>query len=151
MDNLNTLFRLVERMPVEVAGSALALSDELRRRAEADHAPRLEDVVTLATMHKAKGLEWDVVFLPGLTKGFMPIVHANTPAAVEEERRLLYVAVTRARHRLEYSYAAHRDVGRPNSPSPFLAALVPDRPAARFEPRTAGSQGAGNYATAIEC
>ena len=68
---------------------------ELDRRAHEQHAPVAEGV-TLATLHAAKGLEWDAVFLCGMQEGSMPITYADTPAAVEEERRLLYVGVTRA-------------------------------------------------------
>ena len=56
--------------------------------------------MTLASLHAAKGLEWDAVFLVGLTDGTLPIQHAETPDEIEEERRLFYVGVTRARTRL---------------------------------------------------
>ena len=82
-------------------------SAELDQRADAQHAPTVEGV-TLASLHAAKGLEWDAVFLVGLVDGHVPIVHAQTAEAVEEERRLLYVAVTRAREQLCLSWALAR-------------------------------------------
>ncbi|AZI58406.1 ATP-dependent helicase [Nakamurella antarctica] len=76
---------------------------ELNQRAEAQHAPTVEGV-TLASLHAAKGLEWEAVFLVGLTDGTMPIQHAETPEEVEEERRLFYVGVTRAKQQLFLSW-----------------------------------------------
>jgi DNA helicase-2/ATP-dependent DNA helicase PcrA len=109
---------------------------DLDRRAAEQHAPVAEGV-TLATLHAAKGLEWDAVFLAGMHDATMPIVYAEGPAAIEEERRLLYVGMTRARRRLTVSWALARSPGgRPSrSPSRFLAGLRPesagDRAAAR--------------------
>jgi DNA helicase-2/ATP-dependent DNA helicase PcrA len=99
---------------------------ELAERAETGHAP-VANAVTLATMHAAKGLEWDAVFVPGLIEGIMPIVHAKTAAAVEEERRLCYVAVTRARVHLALSWAPARTPGAEatRQRSRFLASLQP--------------------------
>jgi DNA helicase II / ATP-dependent DNA helicase PcrA len=111
------------------ARPAATLADfvaDLQQRAALGHAPVL-DGVTLASMHASKGLEWDTVVLPGLVEGVMPIVYARTPAAVDEERRLLYVAVTRARERLYLSWAGARGPGARGGaePSRFLAALRP--------------------------
>jgi DNA helicase-2/ATP-dependent DNA helicase PcrA len=81
------------------------------------------DAVELASFHAAKGLEWPVVFLAGLERGLVPISHAKTDEALEEERRLLYVAVTRAEHELHCSWAAERTFGDravPRQPSPWL-------------------------------
>jgi DNA helicase-2/ATP-dependent DNA helicase PcrA len=101
-----------------------AFVGELARRSSIEHAPAIQGV-TLASLHAAKGLEWDVVFLPGLTEGTMPIVYAQTDEAVEEERRLLYVGVTRARERIFLSWSLARSPGarRTRKPSRFLARL----------------------------
>ena len=103
-----------------------AFVDELDRRAAEQHAP-VAGGVTLATLHAAKGLEWDAVFLCGLQEGTLPIIYAETPAAVEEERRLLYVGMTRARRHLALSWAwpATPAAARPASPSRFLDGLRP--------------------------
>lgn len=112
--------------------------DDLDRRAAEQHAP-VADGVTLATFHAAKGLEWDSVFLCGLQDGTLPITYADTPAAIEEERRLLYVGMTRARVDLALSWSLARNPGgRPNrKPSRFLDPLLPQEVlAAREQPRT---------------
>ena len=83
---------------------------DLEERAAAQHAPAAAGV-TLASLHAAKGLEWEHVFLIGCTEGLLPISFADTPEAVDEERRLLYVGVTRARRTLRLSYA----LGRPGA------------------------------------
>lgn len=102
-----------------------AFVDDLDRRAGEQHAP-VADAVTLATIHSAKGLEWDAVFVAGMHEKMMPINQAQTPAEVEEERRLLYVAMTRARDELSVSWATAREPGgRANrGSSPFLAPLL---------------------------
>jgi DNA helicase-2/ATP-dependent DNA helicase PcrA len=112
--------------------------DELDRRAAEQHAP-VADGVTLATFHAAKGLEWDSVFLCGLQDGTLPITYADTPAAIEEERRLLYVGMTRARVDLALSWSLSRNPGGRASrkPSRFLDPLLPDDArASREQPRS---------------
>ncbi len=88
------------------------LLGQLRQRADAKHPPTMQGV-TLASLHAAKGLEWDVVFLVGLCDGSVPITHAikSGTEAIEEERRLYYVGVTRARERLYHSWALARQEG----------------------------------------
>jgi DNA helicase-2/ATP-dependent DNA helicase PcrA len=84
------------------------------------------DEVELTTFHRAKGLEWAVVFVTGLEDGYVPIARARDPDAVAEERRLLYVACTRAEEELHCSWAAERTFStRPvaRSPSPWLRAI----------------------------
>ncbi|EOM77432.1 ATP-dependent DNA helicase UvrD2 [Rhodococcus rhodnii] len=107
---------------------------ELSARAEARHPPVVQGV-TLASLHAAKGLEWDAVFLVGAVDGTLPIAHvlgdaSSGPdeAGIEEERRLLYVGVTRAREHLQLSWALARNPGgrRGRRRSRFLAGLVPE-------------------------
>ncbi|HEY3870148.1 MAG TPA: ATP-dependent DNA helicase UvrD2 [Actinocrinis sp.] len=97
---------------------------ELDERKAVQHAPSV-DGVTLASLHSAKGLEWDAVALVGLTEGLLPISYAETPDQVEEERRLLYVGVTRARAGLSLSWSLSRAPGGRASrrPSRFLDRL----------------------------
>ncbi|HWH01709.1 MAG TPA: 3'-5' exonuclease, partial [Pilimelia sp.] len=106
------------------AGASLAdFCAELARRAAQQHAPTVEGV-TLASLHAAKGLEWDAVFLVGLAEGTLPTTYAKTPEALEEERRLLYVGVTRARQWLWLSYGGSRSPGgRARRPCRFLPQL----------------------------
>ena len=85
------------------------------------HPPTVQGV-TLASLHAAKGLEWDAVYLVGLVDGTLPIQHADgDDAAIEEERRLLYVGVTRARRLLSLSWALSRQPGggRRRRPQPL--------------------------------
>ncbi|MFD7263097.1 ATP-dependent DNA helicase UvrD2 [Streptomyces sp. NPDC059874] len=126
-ESVAALVRLAEDFARSRPGATLAdLTIELEERKAAQHAPTVQGV-TLASLHAAKGLEWDAVFLVGLTDGMMPITYAKTDEQVEEERRLLYVGVTRARLHLTLSWALSRAPGGRASrrPSRFLNGLRP--------------------------
>ncbi|MCT4355402.1 ATP-dependent DNA helicase UvrD2 [Streptomyces sp. Je 1-79] len=126
-ESLAALVRLAEDFARARSGATLSdLVAELDERAAAQHAPTVQGV-TLASLHAAKGLEWDAVFLVGLTEGMMPITYAKTDEQVEEERRLLYVGVTRARLHLSLSWALSRSPGGRASrrPTRFLKGLRP--------------------------
>jgi DNA helicase-2/ATP-dependent DNA helicase PcrA len=96
--------------PEERVPGLPAFVEELAARAVAQHAPTVEGV-TLASLHAAKGLEWDAVCLVGLSEGTLPTLYARSFQAVEEERRLLYVGITRAREHLWLSWAQARSPG----------------------------------------
>jgi DNA helicase-2/ATP-dependent DNA helicase PcrA len=84
------------------------------------------DAVELLTFHRAKGLEFHTVFVTGLERGLVPISHAERPADRAEERRLLYVALTRAVQHLHLSYARQRTLGLRTvrrAPSPWIAPI----------------------------
>jgi ATP-dependent DNA helicase UvrD/PcrA len=83
-----------------------------------------DDAVELLTFHRAKGLEFDTVFVTGLERGLVPISHAKTPEALDEEQRLLYVALSRAERALHLSWSRQRTMGTRvanRNPSPWLA------------------------------
>jgi len=121
-ESLNALMGLAEEAPADT--TLRAFVEDLGERAAAQHDPT-RNAVTLATLHAAKGLEWDSVHLAGLSEGLLPISYARTPEAVEEERRLLYVGVTRARKRLSLSWAQRQGGGSggQRSGSRFLTEL----------------------------
>ena len=130
-DAMNALVALADELAADPAREdppkPADLVAELGERAAAQHAPAV-DGVTLASLHAAKGLEWDAVFLVGMSEGLLPISLADTDEQVAEERRLLYVGITRAREHLELSYARSRSAGGRASRkvSRFLVPLWPD-------------------------
>ena len=134
------------RIPYHLAGGELGPGSDVVAGgpAEDHHRPALsvasapetdqspggpDDGVVLATFHRAKGLQWPVVFVIGLADGLVPISWATTPDALDEERRLLYVALTRAEDELFCSWSLYRDARlagtgwRPRRPSPWVAAI----------------------------
>ncbi|MDQ4214036.1 ATP-dependent helicase [Microbacterium capsulatum] len=104
------------------AGTTMrTFADDLFARAKDQHEPVLR-TVTLSTLHAAKGLEWPHVYLVGMSEGLLPISYANGFDAIDEERRLAYVGVTRAARTLTLSWS--RDVHRAGRrPSRFLGEI----------------------------
>jgi DNA helicase-2/ATP-dependent DNA helicase PcrA len=143
------LSALVELVDEEVAArpdlDIDGLLAELRVRADARHPPVVQGV-TLASLHAAKGLEWDAVFLVGLAEGTLPISHALARGpdsdSVEEERRLLYVGITRARVHLALSWALSRGAGGRSTrkPSRFLDNIAPQPRKERASGRRRGRE-----------
>ena len=121
--SLELLLRIVEDLAA--TNSALTIDVvlaefDVRRAAESDAST---EGVNLLTYHRAKGLEWEAVYLPSLDEGVLPIRQAKDADAVAEERRLLYVGITRAKRFLALSSSSRR-------PSRFLAELEPAKPMA---------------------
>lgn len=125
---------------------------ELQERATAQHAPTVQGV-TLASLHSAKGLEWDAVFLVGLSEGLMPISFADSPETIDEERRLLYVGITRAREFLSFSWSTSRTPGGRASrkPSRFLDGLRPGTIAGQSNLRAVETKRQRKTATPVVC
>jgi DNA helicase-2/ATP-dependent DNA helicase PcrA len=134
-ESLNALMGLADEAP---AGTNLReFVADLLERQSGQHEPT-RSAVTLATLHSAKGLEWDSVYIAGVSEGLLPIVYAKTEQSVDEERRLFYVGITRARRRLRLSWAGPNRVA-----SRFLGDLRADQtePGRSRSPGAAASPG----------
>jgi DNA helicase II / ATP-dependent DNA helicase PcrA len=145
-ESLSALVTMTDDFAKANPGAGIAdLMAELDRRAAIQHVPVAEGV-TLATLHAAKGLEWGCVFIVGAHEGTLPISYAQTPAQVEEERRLFYVGVTRAKNQLAVSWATSRSPGGrgQRGPTRFLdpIGVRTSRPAPSAEPRERTARGA---------
>ena len=135
-ESLAALVAVAEELAAVQPDAGLGdLLAELEQRAAAQHAPTVQGV-TLASLHAAKGLEWDAVFLVGLVEGTLPIQYAVTDEQVAEERRLLYVGVTRARESVALSWALSRAPGgrRSRRRTRFLHGIAPEAAAGRVTP-----------------
>jgi DNA helicase-2/ATP-dependent DNA helicase PcrA len=125
--DLAQLARLADEYVTEdVVATGAGFENWLSATLKRDSDSRGRDEVELTTFHRAKGLEWAVVFVTGLEDGYVPIAHAREPEALAEERRLLYVACTRAEEELHCSWAEERTFSSGpvlRSPSPWLRAI----------------------------
>ncbi|MDD9207482.1 ATP-dependent DNA helicase UvrD2 [Georgenia sp. 10Sc9-8] len=140
-ESLNSLVALADELAATRQADMAGLVAELDERMAAQHAPTVEGV-TLASLHAAKGLEWDAVFLVGVSEGLLPISLAEGEDAVAEERRLLYVGITRAREHLQLSFARARTVGGRASRkrSRFLDGIWPDAGGGARRPQRAAAK-----------
>ena len=144
LENLEELIAAAEDFAhAEGEATVEAFLDSVALMSDVDELKEAEARVTLMTLHSAKGLEFPVVFLSGLEEGVFPHARSmNDPEEIEEERRLCYVGLTRARERLYLSYAVHRrihgyGVGEPSRflremPEAHLTLLNASRPEPRF-------------------
>ncbi len=122
-ERMATLQALVDSMKATTLTMAEFLDAfSLEKSTEKDHH---ESELTVATIHASKGLEYDCVVLCGAGSAQMPHPKSVDPEAFEEERRLMYVAVTRARNRLLITYPIDGVPGSPQRPSPFLPSKFP--------------------------
>lgn len=142
-ESLNAIIALADQVAPET--TFREFTTDLLARAEARHEPTLH-AVTLASIHSAKGLEWDVVYLIGLSEGLIPVSYASGVEAVAEERRILYVGLTRAGRKLTLSWAGqHGEHARQAQVSRFVAEL-----GTSIVTKTSVKPGAKTGATRIE-
>jgi DNA helicase-2/ATP-dependent DNA helicase PcrA len=101
------------------------LAADLKHRADNEDEPSVS-AVTLSTVHNAKGLEWDTVFVVGMSEGMFPLSYSVGDTPMLEERRLAYVACTRARRALTLSWAERaRSSGPVRTRSRFIPESLP--------------------------
>ncbi len=147
LENLKELVRSMEEFD-SLGGFLEHISLVMDTEGEAGN-----DAVSIMTLHSAKGLEFDVVFLPGWEEGLFPsqrTLDENGRAGLEEERRLAYVGITRARHRAYIHFAANRrmhGLWQSSIPSRFLDELPEDHVEVNEENANYGGYGANAYGT----
>lgn len=117
---LNAIYLLADEADDEVTFTQFV--DDLSTRARANVEPPMAAVM-LSPIHSAKGLEWPIVFIAGCTEGLLPIRYAETPGQLAEERRLFYVAMTRAQRELTFTAPTHTSRGRSQHVSRFIEEL----------------------------
>jgi len=139
-ESLAAVLALAEELVAAGNADLAGLMTELSERAQAEH-PLSADGITLSTLHGAKGLEWHSVALVGVQEGTLPLAQAAGPEQLQEEARLFYVGITRARRGLLITWSRFRN-GGVRQPSRFLNGLTSSarslgpRPARRSKPKT---------------
>lgn len=139
-ENIAELISVASKYDLLEPGISLSVFlEEISLIADIDSMDEKENAVVLMTVHSAKGLEFENVFIAGLEEGIFP--HSRSmiePEELEEERRLMYVAITRAKKRLHLLYARQRTIygeTRANAPSAFISD-IPEKYIATFgQPR----------------
>ncbi len=121
-ESLNSLLAITDELAPEATVADFAA--ELEERQRSQHEP-VKAAVTLSTIHAAKGLEWQIVHMIGLTEGYLPISYAQTEPEIREEKRLMYVGITRAKREITLTWAK-RDLNstRDREPSRFFNQLL---------------------------
>lgn len=146
-ESLHALVTLAAQQLREI--DVVELVDEMARRVRESHEPN-QGGVAVGTIHSAKGLEWDAVWLVGLVEGQLPSAYAKTDAALQEEQHAFYVAISRPRTHLVVSCAGKRANNWTQKPSRFLELVEPagnkTSTAGRPSARPAGRSGRGSAA-----
>ncbi len=136
---------------INVVGEFIKTSEDTSLSAFLNHLSLITDIdiskeganrVTLMTLHAAKGLEFPVVFLVGMEEGFLPHYRAfESSKELEEERRLCYVGITRAKEKVFFTYAYRRSrygISAPTKPSRFLSEIPLDKTEEQYKEKTVG-------------
>jgi DNA helicase II / ATP-dependent DNA helicase PcrA len=159
VENLEEMVRVAAEYEATDGEPTLAgFLEGIALQADADLVDESSGAVTLMTIHNAKGLEFDTVLITGLEEGLFPHVRSDTPETLEEERRLFYVGLTRARRTLVVTHAESRAMhgGRDyRLPSRFLSEIPADcltEPAGarRAQPAFAAVGGGGGGRPSLE-
>jgi DNA helicase-2/ATP-dependent DNA helicase PcrA len=125
-ENVQELFTAIEKYDKFSTEEAIKLFlEEVALATDLDNIDDKQDAVTLMTLHSAKGLEYDSVFIIGLEEGLLPhSMSMENPSEMEEERRLCYVGITRAKSRVHLIFARVRRIfgsTQANYPSRFIS------------------------------
>ena len=135
IDNVRELKSIMKDIMESYEGDNIeklkAFLADLALRTDVDNVDERDDKVKLMTFHQAKGLEYKIVFMPAMEQGIFPSFRSmGTPTELEEERRVCYVGVTRAKERLYFSIALQRRMygeDRAGFPSEFLKSIGKDK------------------------